>query len=67
MTKRIMLEVEMLDLSRWFLEGWAARSLEEWDLGEVFFAILREEAKYTQVGHFSQMVIKTAVGGWLTT
>ena len=53
----------MLDLSRQFLEGWAAPSLEEWDLGEVFFAILREEAKYT---HFSQVVIKTA-GWWLNT
>ena len=51
----------MLDLSRLFLEGWAARGWRS-GIGNVVFVILKDETKDTQVGHFSLVLIKTL--GW---
>ena len=46
----------MLDLSRLFLEGWAARVWRS-GIGSVVFVIPKDGTKDTQVGHFSLVLI----------
>ena len=46
----------MLDLSRLFLEGWAAQVWRS-RIGSVVFVIPKDGTKDTQVGHFSLVLI----------